>query len=269
MRKALVAVVGLMLVAGVASASDVTFFLSTQGGPVNAASAVPTVGNPSLTAAQLTANGNKLYLWASELIYSDATGLSAAHWNGLALSLVTSGTVASPGVTLYNANVASKGTGYRWDNTPLGSNIVPNASGQTLAATASSVQGIGMNPATDKQTDDGFASQDNLAMDLYPTPPGFETGYYLLGEIPLTGVGTVKLATFTNGGTQAGGWITQSGGSAATENVFFGTGDAKVNNRIADQWPAVATSDVADATITPEPASLVLLALAGLALRRR
>jgi len=264
MRKALVAV-SLLLVAGVASASDITFFLSEQ----SSVTVVPTPGNPSITAAQLAADGGKLLLWAVTPIWQDPT-TDYPNWNGVAFSVVTTGTLASPGVTLYNTSVSpGKTPAYRWDN-GQGGNILPNAAGQTIAATAATAKGIGMWPTNDLGADDGITpGEDNKACDVYNPGTGLELGYYLLGEVPMNGVGTLKLCTFTNGGTSAGGWITQVGGNSQTEHVYFGTGDAAVNNRPTTPWPAYSTSELADATITPEPASLVLLALAGLALRRR
>lgn len=265
MRKALVAVVGLTLLATVASAGTIQFFLSGSSD----VTVQPTVGNPSLTTAQLAANGGKLYVWA-KLADQGVNTATWPHWNGLALAVVPSGDLHSPGVTIYNTDIDTvnfSGT-YRWSN-GQNTNIPPDAQGRALAATSGSGQldGIGIKPNNVAGGVDGLAFANNHkgtgATQTYDC-------YYLLGELPLTGTaGGVKLATFTNGGGAAGGWITQVGGSAATETVFFGTGDAAVQNRIPELFPSVATSTLDDATITPEPASLVLLALAGLALRRR
>ena len=254
MRRLLLVVCALACASVAVGAGSITFFLSEQG---NAAT-LPTVGNPALTASQLAADGSKLYLWATK-------NYAEPHWNGVAICPVLTGDLTSPGITLYNPTDAATGV-RRWY---FAGDAQPNALGQTLAITVWDPNGIGILPGNSGGT---IATNglDSLAISNKNATGNNFDAFYLLGEMPLSGTsGSVKLGTFQMAPPAAGGWITQWGGTAQTESVYFGTGDAAVDNRPLTVWPFVSVSTLADATITPEPASLALLALAGRALRRR
>jgi len=271
MRKALVAAVALSMLAAVAGASELRVFLST-GNALNASS-IPgglTPTNPQISPGTDTV----VYLWGQRV--------TSNTWTGLSLSTVGAGGATVTGLQLYNPNMGtlpdpnageiwSDTEKYRWQNgaisagdpnfpdgAPPNLTINADASGTVIASAVSGSWLIFLGaatPGTDKQ---GFTGT--------VATTGNTNRYYLLGQMHVTGPlgGSVKLAV-------GSGWITTSGGLPSTDTVDFGFGDPAIRSQgVINNVSATGfVSDLADLTITPEPASLVLLALAGLALRRR
>jgi hypothetical protein len=258
MRKALVAVVGLTVLAAAANAASIRLFLSTSSD----VTALPSTATPAV------APGSTLYIWAQHNMYE---GL----WNGLSIGF--NGPVS--GAQLYNPNMGptsgSKGAiwsdymKFRWQNgavtspapgNPPLTTILPDPNG---ALNASAVSGayllsLGAGPVNIIPGAEGKTPQDTLAITDYILATDTWTGWYKLGQVTVNGAPGSQLKLMVGSG-----WDTAVGGTA-NDLVYLGFGDAAVSGRQTG-----AVSELADATIIPEPASLVLLALAGLMFRRR
>ena len=218
MRKVLVAIMCLGLVATVANANDILFYFSNQadnsGVPAEFTGAV----NP-VPAAPV------MYLWAYV-----GTG---DEWNGVALDITINN--ALPDSPMYNP---SSVLGQRWNNN-------------------SDLDWVGDNHAFGVAvTEWGLGSLIEPIMN-----PEFSVDrHYRLGEITMPGASEEFLAVGVGG-------IARRGGNVLDDGIFFGFTDTGAWDgplRGDDLGAVSAFSD-----IVPEPASLLLLGLAGLALRRR
>lgn len=173
-----------------------------------------------------------LYLWSA---FNPATDI----WNGLGLFVETTGDVVADMGSTYQVSYFS-GAFSRWQTSPA----QPYNPEWAMGA-----RGLGHNAAA--VTSQGLNNPFDAAL---KTPAGF----LLVGEITFTGQnGDIFLGV-------GDGKITRRDGNPGADTVTFGAGDPPV---IANVPGTVSASF--DAQFIPEPASLLLLGLAGLALRRR
>lgn len=224
--------------------------------------------NPSV------ASGSRLYLWA-EMITSTPGATQSQKWNGVSFDVVVNGGRVTAN-SLYNYVRTDPDTGdflyERWQGVNSG---VIQANGSVLNANlAAVVRGEGINNGAnaaaasnrDLQSEVGvLAEQGQTAGNSRSliAPAGFSGKAVLLGfyDVALD-AGSTSASVFLKVGT--GGIVRQ--GQTAPEPIYFGSGDEGAGILGGSFGTA---SPNADATITPEPASLALLGLAALALRRR
>ena len=232
MRKILVAMVLLAFVAVPANGYGLRLFydLSNDGAQI--------VRDATPTAAA----GQPVYMWAEML------GLVAPdvqHWNMVSVNIEG---LVTPSTTLQSAlfyNNAVFGTP-RWQSQTYNGVALPTQSAQDFR-----------NFYVD--TGHGVTNKWGLyGLDTEYYDDGAGHVYILLGEFTFSGFGGTHIGV-GNGG------IVRSGGGGA-EPVYFGFGD-EADGLDGDDF--LATSTLFDAFITPEPASLILLGLGALALRRR
>lgn len=250
MKKLVCALVALGLMVGVASAYNMNVYFSTSN-DYSLAGIPPAASNPTV------AVGQTVYVWANEV----AQGGAWPQWNGVSIAFkdgvaTPDGSPADPlhpvisSATFYNPqNVNADKT--RWD---VGSDFTATGDNEVnLLAVAGPVYGIGTRPIYYQAP--YYLGEDTMARQYNP---GTQTRYYLLGEMVFGSAGSIFM-TVGNGGI-----TTTTSAGPHSDQVFFGTGDAAMWD--SDKY---IRSAVADLTVTPEPASLILLGLAGLALRRR
>ncbi|MBK8913545.1 MAG: PEP-CTERM sorting domain-containing protein [Phycisphaerales bacterium] len=213
---------------------------AANGGPGN-----PTVGN-----------GTILYLWAQMI-----GPPSSQKWNGVSFDVHVDGGVVADRL-MYNYTVVDPDFGdvlyTRWQGVNQGVGVgTADLTGINLAAVTSG-EGInnGVNAATyDDQSEIGPVNAGTAAQ-RRALPKSV-----LLGWVQVQATGPVA-SVFLRVGT---GGISRAGATGA-EPVYLGAGDEDAGlrgNSFGSQSP------MADATVTPEPASLALLGLAALAMRRR
>jgi hypothetical protein len=260
MRRALITALGVAVLANAAHAASIRFFLSH--------SSDVTYKPSTIMPHAVVTQPQTLYLWAEKNLYDPA------RWNGLSLGIQATGSLALTDARLYNPNMgAASGTKgqtwqdymkFRWQNgattspppgTPPLTTIVRDYTGALTAAAVSGsyLLSLGADPV---YGDNAGVAQDQLAYASYVAATDTWLGYYKLGEVTAQGSGYMFL-------TVGAGWITASGGSDA-DQVYFGYGDAAVNGR---QTGAVSASP--EASYDPEPATGLLLVLAGLLMHRR
>lgn len=262
MKRIVAVAAGLALLAAPASAALRLFF--SPGGAFSATA----INDVALTAADVPAanggvgnptvgNGQVLYLWAQMI-----GPPTSQKWNGIAFDIsVNGGTIAS--TLMYNYNVVDPDFGdvlyERWQGVNQGAGQgTSNVTGINLAAV---VRGEGVNNGVnsavyDDQSEIGTAVGVGTAAQRRALPKSVLLGWIVVNATsPLAEV-------FLKVGT---GGIARSGAPAA-ESVYFGAGDEGAGLR-GNSFGLASPS--ADAFVTPEPASIALLALAALALRRR
>jgi hypothetical protein len=244
-------VAALLLVAGLSAGQvfGATLYLSTLGLGEGA-----TPGNASLTLN--VGDSATLYLWA------DLTVAEAC--NGLGLDVLSSDPAVVEGTSSVIENPAVFGAAVpnflRW-NPP----IAHGTPGDLV--TGINAVAVGFDPVSGiqgNQLSGAFSGTDPT----YNAGSGFLVGTFTL-DATAAGVTEIKLAA--NDSLITGTMI----GTDVAPLLHFGTGDAVVPTSVDqdNQYfvAAGATSTLADATIEviPEPATLSLLALGGLALIRR
>lgn len=233
MRKVLAGMFCLSLLAVAANAAPIQFYFSTQG----------TVGGvPAEYAAGTTPTvetGETVYLWAAST-YPDV-------WNGVGMQFgsnsptfdVTSGVMYNP---------TQKGWGTRWE---AGSDFDP-VPDDLITLVGVTTKGLG-----------AYGDPLQYEADL---GGGVFVEHTLVGELDFSAFD--GLSNIVEVYLEASGQgITLQGGTTQ-EEVYFGFGDGPIVNS-ADQGTRSALPDLYLHSDVPEPASLLLLGLAGFVLRRR
>jgi len=257
MKRILATLAGLSMLAGAASAANLRLFFSTDDPidvghnplPVPAANGAMNVAaqtsnalaSPSELAsssnAALTPAGGRLHLWGT----GDLGDPDPNVWNGIGVRIgITGG--AGVGITAGGGlNVTSPTTLRRWET---GSDFNPTGSPARYNFIAVTRAGLNLPPLGD--------GWDNGSNAVY------------LGYIDLSGNTGATAAEVRLSVDDAG--ISRQGGDVNVDRVFFGFGDAGLRGDAFGQ-----SSTGADATVAavPEPASMLLVGLAALALRRR
>jgi hypothetical protein len=223
----------------------------------------PAVTNPSIELQ--CGESVTYYMWAKvDVSMGDS-------WLGVDLGLVGAdyeGMYYNPDMNPVTAPAAWR---YRWngglsvdDNSPFPDTAQPGVNpigDYYLPFEDNHVNGVGVGVPSSKFLALGSDLDTMMVMDndwIY--------GYYLLGEVTFTCPDPCAGETYELFFAVGPGGIASATGGPGDDYVQFGAGDDPILNN--DFW---GTSSVADLTITcvPEPASLLLLGLAGLALRRR
>ncbi len=245
MKQALVVLSVIALFAVPANATSFRLFFSTQGvgefDPLG--SVVPTFTNPVVSGSA------RLYIWAETPAPTPQTNYIAVGYNISA----TGGAAITGGLAYNDFYTGTTGSGgsvttYRWqgyNNGTLAANFLGNV---RLASPPAGYYGVRNGP------------QGLIPVDPHLYSDGQAGGHrdVLLGYVDVTGTaGSLFFQVGDLGIIRA---------AATWEPVYFGFGDegAGLMGNSKQQG-----SPVADATFVPEPASLLLLGLAGLALRRR
>ncbi len=232
MRKFVLVSMMALCVAGASAANLQLFFSETPWQAGMTADDLPAITNPEIaTDVPVT-----LYIWAM----TERTGSSFDTWNGINLDLV-----GAPDATgfAYNPMAYDEFGELSFMRWHLGSDFTfDDGDGMLGVGGLGDAQGLGK--PGDPQRVSGPSPITNLFFPLAEIT--FQPGDY-----------EVYLAVGPAG-------IGRQLGSPDTDLIFFGAGDAGVlgNNfgAVSEHW---------DLRITPEPASLILLSLAGLFLRRR
>ena len=175
--------------------------------------------------------GEPVWLWAR-------TPYQTGAWNGI--SLYFTGEVTSGWMWGAVPKISGPGTTKRWEN---GSDFDP-VDGDDIYLVNVTTKGIGA------YWDDGYSIPE----------PGWGVVHYCLGSI--------------DWGTPGYKWMSNGVHLTTripfmTSDVYFGFNEDGTPEYAGSGVIAHTTSDRADIYITPEPGSVVLLALAGLVLRRR
>lgn len=256
MKRILATLVGLSMLAGAASAANLRLFFSPDnpvGGGHNplpapagngAMNVAAQAGNPLLSPSELgsqtnptlPAAGGRLHIWGT----GDLGDPDPNVWNGIGIRIQISG---GAGVVITGGgglNVTSPTTLRRWET------------------------GSDFNPVGDSRYN--FIAVTRAGLNLPPLDDGWDNGSnaVYMGYIDLSGNTGTEAAEVRFVVDTAG--ITRQGGSPNVDRVFFGWGDPALRG---DNF--LQASRDADAFVAPipEPASMLLVGLAALALRRR
>ncbi|MGE0480738.1 MAG: hypothetical protein AB7Q17_09725 [Phycisphaerae bacterium] len=242
MKKFLIVLAGLALTTGAANAADLRLFFSSDDPFAGTGRTPPTLpGNvagaagmalnsPTVSNPVLTNAGGRLHMWGTGTLGDPDPNV----WNGVAINIVIAGPATITGGG--GLNITSPTLLRRWET---GSDLTPPTF--------------------------NFIAVTRAGLQLPPIGDGFDDGAdsVYLGYVDVIGGGAgASELRFQVG--NAG--ISRSGGDVNTDMVFFGADNQGLRGDAFGQ-----TSTEADATIQaiPEPAGLLLLGLAGLALRRR
>lgn len=225
MRKFVVGLMAVALLAGVASAAPIHFYFSHQSSTASVPPEWTTQTNLVSTA------GTPVYLWARLTLGERWVGIGMVYDQD-----ITAGMMENPS---WGFGGATK----RWetgsDFDPVGPAFVfpsgpPN---NHIVLVAVAMPGLGGDA-----NDPGYVVEGGTHLH-------YRVGWLTPAALPMRmGIGLAGIA--------------RSGGTAGGDLVFFGFGDAGLPNNTFHGFSALPD-------IVPEPASLMLLGLAALALRRR
>jgi len=253
MRKFLVAFAVLGMFAMVANANDITFYF---GRPQTVVETTDFVPDAALPVAQPAPPGTyTLGIWAQVNYYQP--GETWDVWNGMHINILADEGVEVSGLAIDNFDHRpGAGTAYRWES---GSDFGPGGSPTDFYLVAVTRFGLGGLWAREL-TGGAVSGTDWWAYCADPDASGPQQ--YWLGNVTLSYSGADPKNVYFQIGT---GGIARQGGVPAEDLIYFGL-DEPVG-LFGYQFGAI--SSLPDFTFTPEPASLILLSLAGLFLRRR
>lgn len=253
MRKFLVAFAVLGTFAMVANANDITFYF---GRPETVGTVTTDFVASSAAPLTVTPGTYTMGVWANVGYQADTGNMDA--WNGISMEVVGDAGVSITGAAMNNFDQrVSPGTAYRWES----SSDFGHGNGWYLVSVTRFGLGGLWTPAwgMGMGSTDWWSYTDGGAGGIGPG----SVNRYWLGNITLSCTDTHGLHNvYFQIGT---GGIARSGGSVTGDWIYFGEDDHTGAHGNQFGW----TSPLPDFTFTPEPASLILLSLAGLFLRRR
>lgn len=247
--KKLLTVLAVAGFAGAAFAQNDTFrfFFAPEGVGEEEARQV-NVSNTNPDTVDTAGGSVRYYLYA---MYGSAT----QEFNSVAFDINITGPGAFAGGQMYNHDIAapSSPTGNRWNTVPAGPTVGSTSWVNTFCfkITEFGIRSFGTGGDTH------YASGGSGNGDFGTTLLGFIDVNHTDVNNPGAAKAEIKLAV-------GSGTIARVGGGN-TDNVYFGFGDASTKNKVG------RTSANPDGYVSPapEPASLALLGLGALALRRR